>query len=251
MKTVAVANHKGGSGKTTTTYNLGMIFGGVGVRTLVIDLDTQMNLTRRFYPDKPRGYTPGLTVANVLGGAAPGVDIREAIYPVGGDELYLCPSAFDLANVALGLLNDPIRGRTALRRALRPIGDRYDLCLLDCPPEAGIILANALVAADAVICPAEPERDALDGIQRVVEIVDFIQGEYGAERLTVLGSIATRVNLRTNLHHDGLTKMGQEERAPLLATIPARSGTDRDERLAAEYGPVAEAIRQWLGGQVC
>lgn len=241
MKTIAIANNKGGCGKTATAYNLGLTLAAQGQCTLLVDLDPQANLTERFYN---QGYSPGNTVADVLGAAMP---VEKAIYGVASDrDLHLCPSEFQLANVAFGLLNDAVLGRTALRRALAPLAGHYDLVLVDCPPEAGILLVNALLAADGVICPAEPEEAALAGIKRVVDLVEVIRREYERAIPAVLGSVATRVDQRTNRHLDGLVLMGKSQRAPLLATIPERNGANRDRNLLESYAPVAACILDWL-----
>lgn len=239
MKVVSICNNKGGVAKTTTAYNLGLILAGEGLRTLLLDLDPQFNLTERFFD---KGYQPGNTIADVLG---QGMAMDKATYPV-GPHLSLCPSEFQLANVAFGLLNDAVRGRTALARALRPVADAYDVVLVDCPPEAGILLINALLAADGALLPAEPEPDALAGVKRVVEIVEMIRTEFERERPVVLGTLATRVDLRTNRHLDGLEIMRASTLAPLWAEIPLRNGDGRDRALLDAYEPVADRVCQWL-----
>lgn len=242
MKTIAIANNKGGCAKTTTAYNLGLALAAQGLVTLLVDLDPQANLTERFYN---QGYGLGNTVADVLGAAMP---IEKAIYAAASDrDLHLLPSEFQLANVAFGLLNDAVLGRTALRRALAPLTGHYDLVIVDCPPEAGILLVNALLAADGVICPAEPEEAAMMGIKRVVELVDVIRKEYERNTPSLLGSVATRVDQRANRHLDGLVTMSKAQRAPLLATIPERNGANRDRNLQDAYAPVAAYVLEWMG----
>lgn len=239
MKTIAIANNKGGCAKTTTTYHLGFTLAAQGKTTLLVDLDPQANLTERFFTQE--GFN---TVADVLGAAMP---VEKAIYAVALDgDLDLLPGEFQLANVAFGLLNDAVLGRTALRRALTPLAASYDLVLIDCPPEAGILLVNALLAADAVICPAEPEEAAFAGIKRVVEMTDIIRREYERPTPTLLGSVATRVDQRTNRHQDGLAQLGKSQRTPLLAAIPERNGATRDRDLLIAYEPVAAYILDWM-----
>ena len=237
MKTIAIANNKGGCAKTTSSYYLGHLLAAAGLRTLLIDLDSQANLTERLL------YAPSTyTIADVLGGAAKTVKLLDAVCLV-TKTLFVCPSESQLANVALGLLNDPIRGRTALRRALQNTADdEFDIVLVDCPPEAGILLVNALLAADYVICPAEPEPDALAGIKRVCEMVDFIRQDDERETPRVLGTVATRVDNRTNRHQDGIDLMHRSKMAPLLAVIPERNGEGRDRDLMLAYRKVAEIV---------
>lgn len=165
--------------------------------------------------------------------------------------LFLAPSELQLANTAVGLLNDAVRGRTALRRALASVSGQYDICLIDCPPEAGIMLVNALLTADGVLCPAEPESDALAGIRRVVEIVGHVRREFERETPVVIGALATRVDLRTNRHREGLELMKRSLLAPCRAVIPEANGEARDERLRFAYGPVVMRLQKWLEGDPC
>lgn len=241
MKTIAIANNKGGCGKTATAYYLGKLLAEAGRSTLLIDLDPQANLTERFWP-----VAPGRTVADVLSGDPKVGHVKEALYAVEPRrQLWLCPGEFQLANVALGLLNDAVRGRTALRRALQQLPDGFEVVLIDCPPEAGILLVNALLAADGVILPAEPEPPALDGANRIAEMVTLIQQEYERPEPALLGTVATRVDARTNRHLDGVKAMQESKRLPLIASIPERNGENRDRDLMNAYQPVAEWIRHW------
>lgn len=257
MKTIAIANNKGGCAKTTTTAHLGELLASMGVRTLLIDLDPQANLTERWTFNRPE-----FTIADVLGGAAdPAGTLNDAVTmlrsPEGttlhfgpeGTTLHLVPSEFNLANVAFGLLNDAVRGRTALRRELRNVAGGYDVALIDCPPEAGILLVNALFAADGVLLPAEPELDALSGVRRVVEMVDQIRTEYETTKPVVLGTLATRVDKRTNRHQDGIELMEASKLTQLWGIIPERNGATRDQDLNLAYRPVATRLERWLRGE--
>lgn len=252
MKILAVANNKGGCAKTTTAYHLGMLLATQGRRTLLIDLDPQANLSQRFLMDidVEAESWPSKTIADVLGGAVEGMDLAKAIYVTQTTNLFLAPSEFQLANVALGLLYDAVRGRTALQRALRTaaVEARFDAVIIDTPPEAGILLVNALLAADGVLLPAEPEGDALAGVRRVVEMVDHIRTEFDRERPIILGTVATRVDTRTNRHKDGLEIMRKSLLAPLRSTIPERNGEAREATLSDAYGQLATLIGKWVGG---
>lgn len=239
MKVLSIANFKDGCGKTTSAYHLGKLMAGHRVNTLLIDLDPQHNLTERF----PIEHAVP-TVADVLEGAT---GIADAAVGVRMDQsLRIVTSEFKLANVALGLLSDVVKGRTALRRALRAINGQYDLVIIDCPPEAGILLANALLASDGVLLPAEPERDALAGVKAVIGMTTAIREEFERDTPTVLGTIATRVDSRTNRHADGLAIMEASALAPLWGQIPERNGQFRDQELTLAYAPIAERLLQWL-----
>lgn len=222
MKTICLCNHKGGSGKTTSAYYIGNLLAEMGLGTLLVDLDAQANLSGRFVDEIGEEVSP--TVADALGGAVdPKVTLREVIVPVRTDApLFLAPAELQLANTAVGLLNDAVRGRTALRRAMASVKGQFDICVIDCPPEAGIMLVNALLAAEGILCPAEPEPDALAGIRRICEIAHHVRAEFERETPVVLGSIATNADLRTNRHRDGLEIMKKSTMAPLRS--PFRSG---------------------------
>jgi chromosome partitioning protein len=244
MKTIAIANNKGGCGKTATTYCLGKLLAEMGISTLLVDLDPQANLTEALL----LADNPAKTIADVLGGAAPESGLDGAIWPVAGPNvLWLCPSEFQLANTALGLLNDAVKGRTALRRALR-LAPAYIQCvLIDCPPEAGILLANALFAADGVILPAEAEEAAFAGVRRVVEMADFIRSDRESETPAVLGMIATRIDSRTTRHQDGIEQM-EASSIPLLGVVRERNGASRERDLLNEYRPIANGLAAWIMG---
>lgn len=252
MKILAIANNKGGCGKTATSLYLGRLLADAGLRTLLIDLDPQANLTQQ------SGVMVGkATIADVLSGAPGAPTIRDALIYVDCEKpahaqspFYLCPSEFQLANVSLGLLNDAVRGRTALRRALREIKAGFDIVIIDCPPEAGILLANALLAADGVICPAEPEQAAIDGVRRVVQVVDHIRTEYERDHPEVLGVVATRVHALAGRHREGIGIMESSILAPLLGCIPERNGASRESDLREAYRPIAERVALWARGEM-
>lgn len=246
MKTVIVANNKGGCGKTTTAYHLGRLMAGSRRRVLLVDLDPQANLSGRFTAHWDN------TINDVLGGAtAARCGAQEACIEVGVDgHLHLMPSSDELANVALGLLHDVIVGRMALKRALRQVQDRYDLAIVDCPPEAGILLANALFAADGILLAAEPEEDALAGAQRVVQMAAAVREDRERETPAVLGLVATRIDLRTKRHDAGLIYAMQhaETFGPIWGRIPERNGQLRDQELTLAYQGVGDQLCWWLCG---
>jgi chromosome partitioning protein len=244
MKTIIVANNKGGCGKTTTAYHLGRLLAGHRHRTLLVDLDPQANLSGRFTP------TWDLTIDDVLGGAtAARCTMAQATIEV-ANHLHLVAASDDLANVALGLLHDVIVGRMALRRALRSVEPLYDVAIIDCPPEAGILLANALFAADGILLVAEPEDDALTGAQRVAAMAAAVREDRERTTPTVIGIVAARVDLRTNRHQAGLVYMQKTTQfGPFLGFVPERNGQLRDQELTLAYQPVAEHLETWIKGE--
>lgn len=247
MKVLIVANNKGGCGKTTTAYHLGRLMAGSRRRVLLVDLDPQANLSGRFEAHWDN------TISDVLGGATVARCLpQEAVIEVGFEGyLHLMPSSDELANVALGLLHDVIVGRMALKRALRQVQDRYDLAIVDCPPESGILLANALLAADGILLAAEPEEDALAGAVRVVQMAATVREDRERETPAVLGLVATRIDRRTTLHSAGLVYVQQNADifGPLLGEIPERNGQLRNQELTLAYGEVANHVDAWMQGR--
>jgi chromosome partitioning protein len=243
MKTLIIANNKGGCGKTTTAYHLGRLLAGHRHRTLLVDLDPQANLSGRFT------LTWDLTIDDVLGGATAARCTMEQATTHVADYLHLVAASDDLANVALGLLHDVIVGRMALRRALRSVEPLYEVAIIDCPPEAGILLANALFAADGILLVAEPEEDALTGAQRVAAMAAAVREDRERKTPAVIGLVASRVDLRTNRHQAGLVYMQNNPQiGPFLGFVPERNGQLRDQELTLAYQPVAEHLETWLKG---
>lgn len=240
---LAICNHKGGVAKTTTAYYLAAVAAQRRVRPLLIDMDPQSNLTRMC-----GGRLPGRpTIGDVLGGAhRPTVNLQQAkeyitfdsgVVPVGG---YLVPAEIGLENVATGLHARDFGRLTALREALTyHLQDK--LIIIDTPPNAGILTLNALVASTHVIMCADPEEDAIAGVQRIVSIVGQIEGER-REAPAILGVLATRVDATLSRHAEGLAALEAPDMPPLLGSIPKRAGRDAGKALAEAYGPLAELV---------
>ena len=160
-KVYAVANQKGGVGKTTTAVNLASCAAAEGNQTLLVDLDPQCNATVALGGDRdlhPSSY-------DCLTGDT---SVAEAARPAGPDNLWLVPASRDLAGAAVELPR--IQGsETRLRERLGPLRERFAVTLLDCPPALGPVSVNALVAADRVIVPVQAEYLALEGLVQFLE----------------------------------------------------------------------------------
>jgi chromosome partitioning protein len=190
----AIANQKGGVGKTTTAVNVAACIAEAGYETLLVDVDPQGNATTGLGASR-NGGTRGLY--EVLTGDATAED---AIRPTQVDRLSLLASTPDLAGATMELPRLP-GSEQRLREALAPIRDRFAFTLLDCPPSLGPLTVNALVAADRVIVPVQTEYFALEGLAGLLDTLSLIQRELNP-RLTVAGMLLTM--------HDQRTKLGQD-----------------------------------------
>jgi chromosome partitioning protein len=194
MSTVyAIANQKGGVGKTTTAVNVAACIAEAGYETLVVDVDPQGNATVGLGISRFEG--PGLY--EVLNGE---VTAADAVRPTQVPRLSLLASTPDLAGAAVELPREA-GSEQRLRSAIAPLRDRYAYLLLDCPPSLGPLTVNALVAADRVIVPVQTEYFALEGLAGLLDTLALIQRELNP-RLTVAGMLLTMHDARTKLAQD-------------------------------------------------
>jgi chromosome partitioning protein len=188
----ALANQKGGVGKTTTVVNLGGYLSTVGLKVLIVDADPQCNATSSLSIDRNQ---VGLSTYDTLVEHYP---LPEVVVPTRWKGLYLVPSSSDLAAAEVELVNER-RREFLLWQALQPVLGIYDYILIDCPPSLGLLTVNALTAAgDGVIIPVQCEYLALEGLTDLLSTVHLVRERLN-KRLALRGLLMTMYDSRTNL----------------------------------------------------
>ncbi|MCZ7527827.1 MAG: AAA family ATPase [Acidimicrobiia bacterium] len=188
---VAIANQKGGVGKTTTAVNLGAALAELGFRVLVVDLDPQGNATTGL------GINSRNLQASVYDVIMNDVAVEDCVEPTSLRNLFVVPATIDLAGAEIELVPSFSR-ELKLRRALEEVRDEYDFVLIDCPPSLGLLTVNGLAAADDVIVPIQCEYYALEGLGQLLRNVALVRANL-QPTLDVRGIILTMYDARTKL----------------------------------------------------
>lgn len=252
MHVLAIANHKGGVGKTTTTHALGVAYASPKCRVLMVDCDPQASLTGAC--GRP---SEGPTLAQALGSIEAGShSLADVIVPV-GDNLSLVPSGPSLTQTDMGMAQR--MGREAiLKTLLGTVKDRYDLCLLDCPPFLNLLTINALTAANGIVVPTQAQCIDLLGLQAFLRTVQSVKQTLNA-RLKIYGIVLTFFDPRLRHHQEALQSMA-DGKLPVLKSRIGRSirvaeASSQGESVlsfapnhnqALAYRALAKEIQPWL-----
>jgi chromosome partitioning protein len=217
MRIIAIANQKGGVGKTTTAVNLGCALAEEGLRVLIIDLDPQGNATSSFGLQELEGeslYEPLLGTAT----------IAEKVVPTRVERVFIVPADLDLAGaeIEIARLDNHL---TRLAETLAPLRDdnTFDFVFLDCPPSLGILMTNALAAADELLTPIQCEFFALEGLVKIVRIIEQVRDSGANDRLEIGGIVMTMFDSRTNLSSQVVADVRQHFGERVYETVIPRT----------------------------
>lgn len=215
-KVIAIANQKGGVGKTTTAINLAASLAVLERKVLIIDADPQANTTSglNFSPDNDEQRT----LYEVMIGK---IDVEDALIQTELAGLHMIPSHINLVGAEIEMLEMPDR-ESVMRKALMPIRDRYDYIIIDCSPSLGLITVNTLTAADSVIIPVQPEFFALEGLGKLLQTIRLVQSGVNP-KLTIEGFVVTMFDGRTKVHTQVVQELREHFQDMVFKTIIQRN----------------------------
>jgi len=215
-KIIAIANQKGGVGKTTTTINLGGCLGVLEYKTLIVDADPQANST------SGTGFDPK-NVRNIYDCLVNGAHPKDVILNTSNPNLDVLPSHLDLVGAELEMINLPNR-EFLLKSTLEKVKDDYDFILIDCSPSLGLITVNSLVAADSVMIPVQCEYFALEGLSKLLNTIKIVQGRLNPT-LEIEGMLLTMYDTRLRLANQVVDEVKTHFQELVFDTVIHRNTT--------------------------
>jgi chromosome partitioning protein len=217
MKIIAIANQKGGVGKTTTAVNLGVALAEKKLRVLLIDLDPQANATSALGMQDLQGES---IYESLIGD----VSIANKILPTRLENMFIIPADLDLAGSEVEIARMPDH-LTRLSKTLSHFrsDETFDYVLLDCPPSLGILMTNALAAADEILTPIQCEYFALEGLVKIVRVVEQVRDSGANDQIEIGGIVMTMFDSRTNLSGQVVNEVRQHFGERVYKTVIPRT----------------------------
>jgi chromosome partitioning protein len=214
-KIIAIANQKGGVGKTTTAINLSASLAALDFKTLIIDADPQANSTSGL------GLNPKEVKNSIYECMVGLASVSESIIETEVPNLHIIPSHIDLVGAEIEMINLTNR-ETKMKDALEVIKDAYDFIIMDCSPSLGLITINSLTAADSVIIPVQCEYYALEGLGKLLNTIKIIQSRLNT-KLVIEGILLTMYDLRLRLSNQVVNEVNQHFKNMVFETIIPRN----------------------------
>ena len=215
-KVIAIANQKGGVGKTTAAINLAASLAALEKKVLIIGADPQANTTSglNFSPDDDRKRS----IYELMEGS---IAVQDVLIQTEMENLHMIPSHINLVGLEIEMINEDGR-ESLLRDAIAPVREDYDYIIIDCSPSLGLITVNTLVAADSVIIPVQPEFFALEGLGKLLQTIRIVQSGLNPA-LTIEGFVITMFDGRTKVHQQVLAELREHFKDLVFNTVIQRN----------------------------